>query len=148
MKRQTPPLRIFIIENHPDTLEALRFYLELTGHKVASATDLASARAMLPNASFDLLISDIQLPDGNGWDFLQQLRAIRPIKAAIAMSGFGAAADISKSRAAGFLEHLVKPFVPADIERALKKASQALIKERAKPAVKSPVKKPLSKSKR
>jgi CheY-like chemotaxis protein len=69
-------------------------------------------------SSFDLLVSDVGLPDGNGMDLLRVLRTKNPIRG-IAISGFGMDADIAKSMEAGFSEHLVKPVKLEKLEAAI-----------------------------
>jgi two-component system CheB/CheR fusion protein len=118
-------LRILIVEDHPDTLAALRMYLEALGHLVSSATTLKGAVATLAETPCDLLLSDIGLPDGNGWELLQRLETSRPAFA-VAMSGFGANADPDRSRAVGFRHHLVKPFHPAELDRIVSEVCQEL----------------------
>ncbi len=125
----TPPLRIFVVENHADTLKWLTLYLEQMGHAVLSAGTLESALADLPGADCDVLISDIGLPDGDGWDLLRRARLPQPIFA-IAMSGFGMNADRRKSEAAGFRHHLLKPFVPKDLDAILAQAARELAPHR------------------
>ena len=118
-----PPLRIFVVENHPDTLHFLTLFLEELGHTVFSATTMAQALQALPTADCDVLISDIGLPDGNGWELLRSVKLPHPIYA-IAMSGFGMNADRLKSKEAGFRHHLLKPFVPDDLDTALAEAAE------------------------
>ncbi|MBE7210562.1 MAG: response regulator, partial [Gluconacetobacter diazotrophicus] len=102
------PLRIFVVENHRDTLEIMRMYLEMHGHVVLSADSMAGALAALPEADCDVLISDIGLPDGDGWTLLRQLQLPRRIYA-VAMSGFGMGSDHLKSQEVGYRHHLLKP---------------------------------------
>ncbi len=104
-------LRVFVVEDHQDTLKALRLYLEQSGHAVQSASTLAQAVAALNTSECDVLLSDIALSDGTGWELLSQLRGPPP-PYAIAMSGFGSAADANRSKMAGFRHHLVKPVDP------------------------------------
>lgn len=118
-----PPLRIFVVENHPDTLRFLTLFLEELGHTVLSATTMARALQALPAAGCDVLISDIGLPDGSGWELLRSVKLPHPIYA-IAMSGFGMNADRLKSKDAGFRHHLLKPFVPDDLDTALAEAAE------------------------
>ena len=117
------PLRIFIVENHTDTLKWISRYLESMGHTVLSAKSMAGALEALPTADCEVLISDIGLPDGDGWELLRSVRLPRPIYA-IAMSGFGMNADRVKSKAAGFRHHLLKPFVPRELDDALEEADR------------------------
>ena len=117
------PLRIFIVENHADTLKWISRYLESMGHKVLSARTMTEALEALPAAGCEVLISDIGLPDGDGWELLRTVRLSRPIYA-IAMSGFGMNADRVKSKAAGYRHHLLKPFVPRELDDALEEADR------------------------
>ena len=117
------PLRIFVVENHADTLKWISRYLESMGHKVLSARTMADALEALPSADCEVLISDIGLPDGDGWELLRTVRLSRPIYA-IAMSGFGMNADRLKSKAAGYRHHLLKPFVPRELDDALEEADR------------------------
>ncbi|HTD68165.1 MAG TPA: response regulator [Candidatus Limnocylindria bacterium] len=120
MKTNTP-LRFFVVENHQDTLDAIKMFLEGQGHTVAAAPDMKSALKLAPRAEFDILISDIGLPDGDGWELLTRLREKMPDVKAIAMSGYGMRADLDKSKTAGYAAHLVKPFGPVELAAALKK---------------------------
>ena len=119
------PLRIFLVENHADTLKWMTRYLEAAGHAVVSAKTMACALAMFPQANCDVLISDIGLPDGDGWELLRTVRLAQPIFA-IAMSGFGMNADHVKSKSAGYRHHLLKPFVPDELDAALAEAAREL----------------------
>ena len=126
-------LSIFVVENHPDTLKYLRMYLEQLGHQVQSAKTLEEALRLAPSMTCDVLISDIGLPDGDGWDLLPQARFPQPVYA-IAMSGFGMNADRARSKAAGFRHHLLKPFDPQELEGMLEEAAGELEAGRASPA--------------
>jgi CheY-like chemotaxis protein len=72
--------------------------------------------------SFDLLISDIGLPDGSGLDLIRKLLAERPIKG-IALSGYGMEEDIQRSREAGFEEHLTKPINLQKLEATIQRVA-------------------------
>ena len=114
-------MRIFIVENHQDTLASLRLYFEDLGHEVQSATTIEEAMAALPPAAPDLLFCDIGLADGTGWELLEKVQLSRPVFA-VAMSGFGMNADSAHSREAGFRHHLLKPFKVAELNRILAEA--------------------------
>jgi two-component system CheB/CheR fusion protein len=117
----TQSLRILLVEDHGDTIEMLRTILELEGHEVRTAADVASALELADHAEFDLLMSDLGLPDGSGLDLVRELRRRGLTLPAIALSGYGQDTDIAHSRAAGFSEHLVKPAEPAVMLRTIGK---------------------------
>lgn len=112
------PLRIFVVEDHQDTLKYLKLYLEQSGHTVQSARTIKQAVETLAGSQCDVLLSDIALSDGTGWDLMQALSASPP-PFAIAMSGFGTAADANRSKGAGYRHHLVKPIDPDRLDQVL-----------------------------
>ncbi len=114
-----------MVENHPDTLAALERYLRILGHEVASATSMGEALAKIPDSKAEVLLSDIGLPDGDGWELLERLEEHHP-RFAVAMSGFGMAADRERSQAAGFRHHLLKPFDPDKLDQMLHEAFREL----------------------
>ncbi|HET9373342.1 MAG TPA: response regulator [Chthoniobacterales bacterium] len=117
------PLRVFLVENHEDTVRYIKLYLEHLGHVVMVARDMETAFREIPKSRCDVLISDIGLPDGDGWVLLERLGPSRPAFA-IAISGYGTGNDQRKSRAAGFNSHLVKPFVPDALLTLLQQAAE------------------------
>ena len=120
--RTEKSLRILIVENHPDTVKWLQLLLEDLGHTVSSARTISSARGVLTNHNWDVLISDIGLPDGTGWELLEKGAYEKP-RFSIAMSGFGMNADCARSQAAGFRSHLLKPFKTVELEKLLDEAA-------------------------
>ena len=124
------PLRIFVIEDHRDTLEALQISLEQSGHVVFSARNKAEALREIPRANCHVLISDINLPDGNGWDLMQEVGKLCP-DYAIAISGHGMKADRERSAESGFRHHLVKPISAQKLDTLLQEATTEL-KEKEK----------------
>ena len=117
-------MRIFLVDDHPDTLTYVRRFLERAGHEVETAQSIEETLRELPGKSCDVLLADLGLPDGDGWSLLEQLGTDRP-RLAIAMSGRCSASDLARSKKAGFQEHLIKPFLPSDLERALRHATPA-----------------------
>jgi two-component system CheB/CheR fusion protein len=118
------PMRVFVVENHEDTRFLLCLLLEQLGHTVLSSATLAGALEVMPGAHCDILISDIGLPDGNGWDLMTRLGDDRP-PYAIAMSGFGMSSDRQRSLNVGYRHHLLKPVEPQQLERLLDEAADA-----------------------
>jgi CheY-like chemotaxis protein len=110
---QPPPaprkLQILLVEDHGDTARIIGRLLAIEGHAVAHAGDVATALDLVGREHFDLLLSDLGLPDGTGHDLMRQLRASGQMLPGIALSGYGMAADVQRSHAAGFSEHLTKP---------------------------------------
>ena len=84
---------------------------------------MASALAAISSSRFDVLISDIGLPDGDGWQLIAQMKN-KPF--GIAMSGYGANSDLEKSHAAGYKHHLTKPFLPDDLDALLEEAASQI----------------------
>src|ERR1051326_5951252 len=118
------PLRLIIVEDHPDTAEALKRFLKAVGYEVFVATDVASALSLASSVPFDLLLSDLALPDGDGWQLLKRLNAARHIRA-IAFSAHNEPADLRRSAEAGFIEHLPKPLSLEKLCAAIERAAVA-----------------------
>jgi DNA-binding response OmpR family regulator len=116
-------LRVFLVENHEDTLRYMQLFLEHLSYEVCIATDMATALREIPRADCDVLISDIGLPDGDGWQLMEKLGDHRP-QFAIAMSGYGTGNDRLRSLAAGYDHHLVKPFTPDALLVLLREADK------------------------
>ena len=114
-------LKILLVDDHEDTCAALEKLLVRRGHLVAAAHTVRSAMEAAAHNKFDLLISDIALPDGTGIDLMMQVRAISNIPG-IAISGFGNNGDIERSLQAGFSEHLIKPIKLENLEAAIERA--------------------------
>jgi CheY-like chemotaxis protein len=101
-------LRILVVEDHSDTLDALSRLLDHFGHEISTADDARSALDMINAKEFDVVLCDIALPDGNGYDVIAQAKQKRDIKA-VALSAFAGRDDIERGRKAGFDFHLAKP---------------------------------------
>lgn len=114
-------LRILLVEDHEDTVRTMRRLLEADGHQVQTAGDVATALKLSRQQVFDLLLSDLGLPNGSGLDLMRELRAQGFQMLAIALSGFGQDADIQQSLAAGFLAHLTKPVRIPKLKEAIAK---------------------------
>lgn len=115
---------ILLVEDHAASARAVAKYLEAVGYDVHVAKDAASARKLAGAYAFDILLCDIQLPDGNGWALMRQFNRKRSVPG-IAISGFASQSDIEQSEAAGFSKHLAKPFSPEDLTAALDSLSVA-----------------------
>jgi CheY-like chemotaxis protein len=129
--------RVLLVDDHADTADLLRMLLTRRGFEVTTAHSVATGLAaaggapvsMGPQAApnpgpasrappFDVLISDIHLPDGSGHDLLRQIRAVGPLPA-VALSGLDRAADRESAHEAGFDAYLGKPVSIAQLVDAL-----------------------------
>jgi signal transduction histidine kinase len=117
--------RLLVVDDHPDTCTGMKMILERRGYDitVAHTADQASQKARAQN--FDLLISDIGLPDRSGYELMQELRS-RGLRG-IALSGFGMESDINRARASGFSEHLTKPINFERLERVIQQLLNARV---------------------
>jgi CheY-like chemotaxis protein len=101
-------LRILVVEDHSDTLEALSRLLSRFGHEISVANRAQNALSMIDSKQFDVVLCDIGLPDGSGYDVIAQAKRKQPVTA-VALTGFGAIEDIERGKKAGFDFHLTKP---------------------------------------
>jgi PAS domain S-box-containing protein len=103
-------LRLLLVDDHADTRAVLSRLLTRYGHKTATADSAQAALKLLESDGdrFDVLISDIGLPDSNGYDLVREAKRRQPLKA-VALSGFGTEEDVRRSLEAGFDYHVTKP---------------------------------------
>ena len=116
--------RILLVEDDPDTADALAALLRMLGYQAQTAGCIAAALNAVSADAFDLVISDIGLPDGTGWDLIARLRERSPVKA-IALSGYTFDDDVARSRLAGFAAHVAKPVLPEQLQAAITRVMQA-----------------------
>jgi PAS domain S-box-containing protein len=119
----TRPITVLLVEDNHDTLKYVSKLLSLRGYHVQPAADMASALEVASQAEFDVIVSDIELPDGSGLELLWSLRCAGNSIPAIALSGFGAPADIEQTRSAGFAIHLTKPVDFRRLDEAIRKVA-------------------------
>ena len=119
------PMRILLVEDHEDTNRSLTNLLRRRGYHVQPALTFQSALDLGAKEQFDVLISDLGLPDGNGIDLIQKLASKPPL--GIALTGFGMEQDIRKSREVGFQHHLVKPIDLNKLDSLIQQGAAALL---------------------
>jgi DNA-binding response OmpR family regulator len=112
-------VRILIVEDHQDTANILCRLLKHLGYDALSAGTVAGAMRAVQSGNFDLLISDISLPDGSGLELLRKLRSTSDIRA-ISLSGHTGAAELAESRSAGFDRQMIKPVDVGKLAGAIK----------------------------
>jgi PAS domain S-box-containing protein len=113
-------LRLLVVEDHEPTLMVLQRLLARTGHYVVTAGSIGAALQAAERSPFDVVISDLGLPDGTGVELISKLREIQPRVRGIALSGYGMDDDLRRSKEAGFFTHLVKPVDFDQLRRALR----------------------------
>jgi PAS domain S-box-containing protein len=117
-----PQLRLLLVEDHADTASILCRQLGKAGLTVVHAADVKSAIKLVERESFDLLVTDLGLPDGSGYDIMRHVRKTQDIPG-IVMSGYGMVEDMQRSDEAGFAEHLVKPLDLRELIAAIRRVS-------------------------
>jgi signal transduction histidine kinase/CheY-like chemotaxis protein/PAS domain-containing protein len=100
-----------VLDDSEDSIAMLEELLKLAGAHVVTATNGADALRIASENEFDVILSDISMPEMDGFEFLQRLREIdgRQDVPVVAITGFGRSDDIERARAAGFYSHLTKP---------------------------------------
>jgi signal transduction histidine kinase/CheY-like chemotaxis protein len=124
LRHRPANLRVLLVEDNIDTLRYLDLTLSRHGYQVTGATTVADARRAVANGAFDLLISDIELPDGSGLELMRELRH-RGIPG-IALSGYGSEEDVCESQEAGFVVHLLKPVLADALDKAVCRAATTI----------------------
>jgi CheY-like chemotaxis protein/anti-sigma regulatory factor (Ser/Thr protein kinase) len=119
------PMRILLVEDHEDTNRSLTSLLRRRGYHVQSALTFQSALELSAKEQFDVLVSDLGLPDGSGIDLIQKLPSKPPL--GIALTGFGMEQDIHKSREVGFQHHLVKPIDLNKLDSLIQEGAASLV---------------------
>jgi signal transduction histidine kinase len=114
--------RVLLVDDHHDTCLGMKRMLERRGYQITIAHSAEQAVEKVRTQEFDLLISDIGLPDRSGYDLMREVRLNKRLPG-IALSGFGSEQDVNQAREAGFAEHLTKPI---NFER-LEKTIQSLL---------------------
>ena len=112
--------RVLLVDDHVDTCTGMKMMLERRGYDISVAYSADQAVEKASHEDFDLLISDIGLPDRTGYELMSELRKMKGLRG-IALSGFGMDADVAKSHDVGFAEHLTKPINLERLEEAIRR---------------------------
>jgi PAS domain S-box-containing protein len=110
-------IKVMVVEDATDTLEMLRQTLKVRGYVVTPFESAAEALSAAQDTTFDLIISDIGMPEMDGYELIRRLRALPHLSnvPAIALTGYAAERDIDSALDAGFDAHIAKPVDPADL---------------------------------
>jgi PAS domain S-box-containing protein len=123
-------LRILVVDDDLDNRELIAFTLEQQGAQVTTAASAAEAFEVITQADVDILISDVGMPDEDGYSLIRRIRALRPLQKrripAIALTAFAKGEDQQAAAAAGFQRHLSKPVSPDDLIEAVASLAKLL----------------------
>jgi CheY-like chemotaxis protein len=100
---------VLVVEDHFDTRTALVAVLSGWGYQVQSAGTAAEGLDAVSKYTFDVILSDIGLPDETGWEMMKKIRAANKTICGVALTAYSSDLDRELSRAAGFNFHLAKP---------------------------------------
>ncbi|MEG4302992.1 PAS domain-containing protein [Microcoleus sp. D3_18a_C4] len=116
-------IKVLAVDDDADALDLVVFLLEDCGASVTAVSNAADALAVLTESVPDLLLSDIGMPDTNGYLLLWQVRALPPDKGglvpAIALTAYAGEIDYQQALAAGFGRHISKPLDPDKLVQAI-----------------------------
>jgi CheY-like chemotaxis protein len=113
-------IRVLLVEDHADTAGLLTEFFRAEGYQVRTATSVAAAIKAAESETFDVIVSDIGLPDASGYDLMRQMRDRYGVSG-IALSGYGMESDIRRSREVGFVDHIVKPVDLSQLATAVRR---------------------------
>jgi CheY-like chemotaxis protein len=110
--------RVLLVDDQYDTTRTLSLLLRASGYQVETAATVASALELAAAKSFDIMVSDIGLPDATGYELMEQIRSLYGIKG-IALTGHGMDDDLRQSRESGFAAHVLKPVDVEELEKIM-----------------------------
>ena len=112
-------MRLLLVEDHADSRLALAKLLKQIGYEVTMASTVYEALELCEKQHFAVLLSDIDLPDGNGCDLVIEIRKRYPLQKAVALTASEGEDHCARGFLAGFDRYLAKPVDFAELRRAL-----------------------------
>lgn len=116
--------RILVVDDHADTCAGMKMLLERRGYHITTASSAGQAVEKAQAEEFDLIISDIGLPDRSGYELMRELHERKGLRG-IALSGYGMENDVATAHAAGFSDHLTKPINFDQLEESIRNVLDA-----------------------
>lgn len=125
---------LLLVDDDRQVLDGMSDWLREKGFQVSEATSCREARALIDGASFDLVLADIRLQDGDGFDVLEHCRSRRPDTTVILITGYATAETGIEAIRAGAFDLLTKPLLDQELELAIDRAlsQRKVIEENAK----------------
>ncbi len=120
-----PRRRILLVDDEPSLLRIFHTALQIYGYEVAGCTSASEALERLGHESFDLVISDVNMPKCGGLELLQMIRRLHPKVPVFVMTGRPSAEVESRAAEYGAFRYLIKPIMPANLRSAIESALQS-----------------------
>ena len=118
------PARLLVVDDDTDLLRLLAMRLQATGYDVATADSVTAARSRLGMERFDLVVSDVRLPDGDGLALFEDIRRQHPALPVILLTAHGTIPDAVEATALGVAGYLTKPFDSQALLQGIRQALQ------------------------
>ncbi len=119
-----PPSRILVVDDEPSVTDALQFILSDLGHHVDSAKSVGEATALLKGPPYDLVFTDLRLPDASGIDLLAHIKSDTPDTEVIVMTAHGSLDITIEAIKRGAFYYIEKPFTPHQVTMLIDRALQ------------------------
>ena len=116
-------LRILVVDDEPETLELVSQALREAGGNVVDASGAARALELLEQHDPHVVLSDLQMPELDGFELMKQLRARAHPVVAVALSASASTADAKRALDAGFSVHVAKPIAMLDLVETIRAAA-------------------------
>ncbi len=110
---------MLVVDDEEDALSLISTALRMSGASVSTATSAAEALGALARERFDLLVSDIGMPNVDGYELLRRASELGVEIPAVALTAYARDEDRRRALEAGYREHLPKPIAPADLVDAV-----------------------------
>ncbi len=117
---------ILVIEDDPDGRRSVADALEAAGHRVTAAAGGAAGLAELDRHRFDLVLSDVRLPDLSGMEVLERIRRRLPELPVLLMTAYGTVATAVAALQAGAYDYILKPLDLADLQAKVARAGETV----------------------
>ena len=112
--------RVLLVEDHLDTSTVITLLLKKFGHSVDTADTVKGGVEKFAAGAYDVVLSDLGLPDGTGIDFIRRVREVSAVPA-VALTGYGMEDDVRRCTEAGFNAHLTKPVNFAELDALIRR---------------------------
>ena len=120
-------VRILVIDDEPRMCESLQTLLVGVGYEVETAPDGSAGIRLLQPGAFHLVISDLMMPEVDGFGVLEHVRTACPETVVLVITGYASVDSAIRAIRAGAYDYILKPFdfdiIRISVERALEKAS-------------------------